>query len=61
MPLAHIFFLLDRNNHITEVEAQTATERHAVTEILDIVEELCGACHTTGLDDIGYDSAERLL
>ncbi len=45
------FFLWNQN--IVQIETQTAFECHLVTEILDVIEELRCACHTTGLDNLG--------
>ena len=54
-------FLLRRDEHVAEVEGQTAAECHVVAEVLDVVEELCRAGDTALLDDDGDDVAERLL
>ena len=54
-------FLLWRNNDIVEVEGQTCHISHAVTEVLDTVEELTGTSHTDGLDNVGNDTAQGLL
>ena len=45
-----ILFLFGRNKHVAEVERQTALERHVVTEVLDVVEELCRAGNTAIFD-----------
>ena len=37
----YILFLFFRNQHVTQVERQTATECHLVTQVLDIIKELC--------------------
>ncbi len=57
----HVLGLLLRDDDVTEVEAQTAAECHAVTEVLDVVEELCRTGYTASLDDVADDAAERLL
>ena len=54
-------FLFRRDDDVTEVERQTATEGHVVTHVLDVVEELGGAGDTAFLDDLADDGAERLL
>ena len=57
----HDVDFLGRNDNVVEVEGQTALVGLAVTEVLDTVEELAGAGHTDGLDDLGNDVTERLL
>ena len=59
--LGHVLGLLLRDDDISEVEAQSTLEGHAVTEVLDVVEELCGTGHAAGLDDLADDSAQALL
>ena len=61
LPLAYDVFLLIRYDDIIEVEGQTGNIGHMVTEILDTVKELAGTCHADSLDDIGNETAERLL
>ena len=59
--LLHQVFLRLRDNDIVEVERQTSLVSHAVTEVLDTIEELTGLSETNVLDDVGNDVAQRLL
>ena len=54
-------FLLLRDNNIIEVEAQTTLESAVVTEVFDIIEELCCASYTAGLDDLRDDALHGTL
>ena len=46
------------DDHILQVEGETSLEGHGVTQVLDVVEVLCRACHATGLDHLADDVAE---
>ena len=50
-----------RDDDIVEVERQTCLVGHAVTEVLDTVEELASLGETNVLDDVGDDVAQALL
>ena len=50
-----------RDDDVVEVERQSCNISHAITEVLDTVEELAGASHTNGLDNVSNDAAEGLL
>ena len=49
---------LGGDDNVAQVERQTTTERHQITEVLDIVEELSRASHTTYLDNTADDVAQ---
>ena len=53
--------LLLRDDDIIEVERQTGEVCHAVTQVLDTVEELAGLSETDILDNVGDDVAQALL
>ena len=53
--------LFSRHEHVGEVERQTALERHVVTHVLHIVEELSRTWHTTLADNRGDDFLQALL
>ncbi len=59
--LAHILLFLCGNEHVAEVERQTALECHVVTEVLDVVKELGRAGNTAIFDYLGDDGTQRLL
>ena len=53
--------LLGWNEHVVEVERQTALECHVVTQVLDVVKELGTARHTTVADNLCDNLLKRLL
>ena len=53
--------LLLRDDDIVEVERQTGQICHAVTEVLNTIEELTSLCETYVLDNIGNDITQTLL
>ena len=53
--------LLDGDDDVVEVEGEAAFVGFAVAEVLDAIEELAGAGHADGLDDLGDDVAQGLL
>ena len=53
--------LLLRDDDIVEVERQTGEVCHAITEVLDTVEEVAGLSKTDILDDISDDVTQTLL
>ena len=55
------FCLLLRDDDIVEVERQTSQISHAVTEVLDTVEELTGLCEANVLDHVSDDITQALL
>ena len=55
------FFLFGRDDNITKVKRQTSAERHIITHVLDIVEELGRTGNTALLDNLTDDVTERLL
>ena len=55
------FFLLWRNDNITEVERKTGHISHTVTQVLDTVEEFACLGHTHSLDNIGNQATQCLL
>ena len=57
----HNVNLLCGDNDIVEVEGKTAFVGHAITEVLDTIEEFASTSHTHSLDYAGNDVAERLL
>ncbi|MPM05097.1 hypothetical protein SDC9_51381 [bioreactor metagenome] len=57
----HQFFFFSRNNYIIQVERQTSFESHAVTQILDIIEELSSTGNTANFDYIPNDVAQRFF
>ena len=57
----HQIALLVWDNDVEQVERQTALERHLITEIFDIVEELSRFCHSRILYDITDDISERFF
>ena len=59
--LLHEGFLLLGDNDVVEVERKSGKVSHAVTEVLDTVEELASLCETYVLDHVGNDVAETLL
>ncbi len=59
--LSHDFLLLWRDDDIAKVERQTGNVSHAVTQVLDTVEELTSLCHTHSLDNVGNQATEGLL
>ena len=59
--LSDDFGLAVRNQHVIQVERQTALECHVVTHVLDIVKELSRTGHTAVADNTGDDIAQRLL
>ncbi len=59
--LVDVLLLLLRDDNITEVERQAASEGHIVTEVFDIVEELRRTRNTALLDHLADDSAQALL
>ena len=61
MTAIHDFLLFWRDDDIVEVERKTCNVSHAVTEVLDAVEELAGASHTYSLNNVGDESAQCLL
>ena len=54
-------FLLFRNEHIFEVEGQTALEGHVVTEVLDVIQELRRTGNSGILDNQGNDVPQGFL
>ena len=58
---ANIFLFFLGDNHIAQVEGKAALECHVVTEVLDVVEELCRTRNTAFLDNLGDDVAQRFL
>ena len=59
--LLHQVFLRLGDDDVVEVERQTGLVGHAITEVLDAVEELAGLSETYVLDNVGNDVAQRLL
>ena len=59
--LLHELLLLLGDNHRVEVERQTALESHAVTHVLDVVEERSHLVGAGLLHHHGDDVAQRLL
>ena len=57
----HKLCLCLRDNDIVKVERQTGKISHAVTKVLDAVEELASFCETYRLDDVCNDVAQALL
>ena len=57
----HQVNLLLRNNDVVEVERKTCKICHAVTKVLDTVEELAGTGKTYSLDHLGDDVAQAFL
>ena len=55
------FSLLRRYDNIVEVERQTGKISHAVTQVLDTVEELARLGKAYRLDDVGDDVTQRFL
>ncbi len=53
--------LLRRDEHVAEVEGDAGAECLVVSEVLDVIEELCGTGYAGVLDDIGDDLSEGLL
>ena len=58
---SHNFLFFGGDNHVAEVERQTAAECHVVTEVFDVVEELCRAGNTAFFDYSGDDVTQRFL
>ena len=56
--LLNQFLLSLRNDDIVKVERQTSLVSHAVTEVLDTIEELASLSETYVLDDVGNDVAQ---
>jgi len=50
--------LFRRNEHIPEVERQSALECHVVSEVLDVVKELSRTGHTASVDNLTDDVAQ---
>ncbi len=59
--LADELCLLLGDDDVIEVERQAGQVGHAVTQVLDAVEELAGLGEAHVLDDVGNDVAQRLL
>ena len=57
----HDTLLFWRDDDVVKVERKTSNVSHAVTEVLDTVEELAGTCHTYSLDNVRDKSAQGLL
>ena len=57
----HQIALLVGDNDVEQVERQTALERHLITKVLDIVEELSRFCHSRVLYDITDNISERFF
>ena len=57
----HEGFLLLGDDNIVEVERKSGKVGHAITEILDTVEELASLGETYILDNVGDDVTEALL
>ena len=57
----HNLLLFWRDDDVVKVERQTSDVCHAVTEVLDAVEELAGTSHTDSLDYAGDDATQGLL
>ena len=53
--------LFRRNEHVAQVERQTALEGHVVTQVLDVVEELGRTGYTAYLNNPTDDVAQRFL
>ena len=53
--------LLGRYDDIVEVERQSGQVSHAVTQVLDAIEELASLGEAHRFDDVGDDVAQRLL
>ena len=61
LTLGHDTFLLWRHDNVVEVEGKSCLVSHAVTEVLDTIEELAGTSHTDVLDDVGNHATQGLL
>ncbi len=59
--LLHNLLLFRRDDNVTEVERQTATECHVVTHVLDVVKELGRTGDTAFLDNLADDVTQRFL
>ena len=59
--LLHQVLLGLRDDDIVKVERQTGLVSHAVTEVLNTVQELASLSEAYVLDDIGNDVTQRLL
>ena len=53
--------LFGRDKHVGQVERQATLEGHVITEVLDVVEELCRTGHAAGLDHVADDVAQGFL
>ncbi|MPM82857.1 hypothetical protein SDC9_129919 [bioreactor metagenome] len=54
-------FLLFRDNHIFEIERQSALERHFVPQVFNIVQVLGSTCHSAGFNYFSDNFAERFF
>ena len=61
MTALHDFLLFWRNDDVVKVERKTGNVCHAVTEVLDTIEELTCTCHTYCLDNVRDESAQGFL
>ena len=61
LSLADDACLLLGDNDIVEVERQTGSVGHAITQVLDAIEECAGTCHADRFDDIGDDATQGFL
>ena len=52
------FLLLLRNDDVIEVERKTGLVSHAITQVLDTIEELASFCETYVIDNLGDDVTE---
>ena len=59
--LGNEFCLLLRDDDIIEVERQTCQISHAVTQVLNTIEELASLGETNILDNVGNDVTQRFL
>ena len=58
---SHECCLFFRDDDVAKVERQAALERHVISHILYIIEELSASWHTAVLDNSADDAAQRLL
>ena len=61
LTLLHNGLLVVRNDDIVEVKRQTSEVCHAITQVLDAIEEGAGASHTHRLNYDGNEVTQRLL